>query len=173
MKALVGGGWVSLICRNTTMRVYGAWVRIYYVLCSKTYGIFRDLSWSPAGSRQAARGARICQTCIMYWISFVGWEVASSYYHNRWRVFPSCLLQTFFDIWENVFLANILLYLYYDMSLNCWMFKLVWHKAFFAQSPTNMVLKYVMPQATILMALKPHNGYISSSHFQIENNEGV
>ena len=40
----------------------------YIVFYAKTYGIFRGLLWSPAGSRQAARGAR-------YWISFVGREV--------------------------------------------------------------------------------------------------
>ena len=26
-----------LMCQNTTIRVYGAWVKIYYVLCPKTY----------------------------------------------------------------------------------------------------------------------------------------
>ena len=55
------------------------------------------------------------------------------------------------------FWANIFLYFYYDMSLNGSMFKLVWHKALFTQSPSNMVHKYVMPQAMILMAMKPHN----------------
>ena len=67
------------------------------------------------------------------------------------------------------FLANIFLYFYYDMSLNCWMFKLVWHKALFTQIPTNMLRKYAMPHATILTATEPHNGNISSSHIQIEN----
>ena len=34
---------------NTTMQVYGSRIRIYYVLCSETYGTFSCLFWSPAG----------------------------------------------------------------------------------------------------------------------------
>ena len=30
-------GDILLICQNTTMQVYGAWIKIYCVLCSKTY----------------------------------------------------------------------------------------------------------------------------------------
>ena len=33
----------------------------------------------------------------------MGSYIAPSYYQNRWRVFPSCLLETVCDIWENVF----------------------------------------------------------------------
>ena len=47
------------------MRVYGAWIEIYHGLCSKIYGIFGGLFWSPAGSWQAARSARICETCLL------------------------------------------------------------------------------------------------------------
>ena len=43
-----------LICQSNTMRVYGAWIRTYFVLCSKTCGTFGGLYWFPAGSRQAA-----------------------------------------------------------------------------------------------------------------------
>ena len=55
------------------MRVYGAWIMIYYILCPKTYGIFDGLFWSPAGSRQAARSGCICETsslenaAVKYW----------------------------------------------------------------------------------------------------------
>ena len=38
------------------VRVYGAWIRIYYVLCSKTHSTFGDLFFL-AGSRRVARGA--------------------------------------------------------------------------------------------------------------------
>ena len=34
----------------------------YCVLCAKTYNISGSLSWLPVGYRQAARGARICDT---------------------------------------------------------------------------------------------------------------
>ena len=54
------------ICHNTTVRVYGAWIRLYYVLCIKTYDTFGDLFWSLAGSQQADRSARICETCLLY-----------------------------------------------------------------------------------------------------------
>ena len=53
---------ISLICQNTTMRLYGAWIRVYHVLYSKSYCTFSGLFWSPAGSRQATRCARLCET---------------------------------------------------------------------------------------------------------------
>ena len=52
-----------LICQNAT--VYGAWIKIFYVLCSKTYSTFGGLFWSTTGSRRAARGARICETRLL------------------------------------------------------------------------------------------------------------
>ena len=33
--------------QDTTMRVYVAWIRIYYVLCSKAYDTFGGLFWDP------------------------------------------------------------------------------------------------------------------------------
>ena len=50
------------MCQNTTMRVYGAWNKIYCVLCSKTYNTLHSCHNFPAGSREAARSARICET---------------------------------------------------------------------------------------------------------------
>ena len=43
---------ILLICQNTTMWVYGAWIRMYYVLCSKTYSTSRNLFKLIASSRQ-------------------------------------------------------------------------------------------------------------------------
>ena len=43
------------------MRVCGAWIGIFFVLCSKTYSC---LFWTPADSRRAARGARISETRV-------------------------------------------------------------------------------------------------------------
>ena len=43
----------------------GAWFRIYYALCSKTYSTFGSLFWFPASSRRAARNARICETRLL------------------------------------------------------------------------------------------------------------
>ena len=54
-----------LICQNVTVRVCGAWIKIYYILCSKTYNTFSGLFWSPIGSRRAARGTRICETHLL------------------------------------------------------------------------------------------------------------
>ena len=59
-----------LICQNATVQVCGARIRIYYVLCSKTYSTFGGLFWSPAGSGQAARGDRICETHLLFWDMF-------------------------------------------------------------------------------------------------------
>ena len=54
-----------LIFQNATVRVYGAWIRTYYVLCSKTFGTFGGLLWCPDDSRQAARNARICEARLL------------------------------------------------------------------------------------------------------------
>ena len=61
---------MSLMCQNTTMRVYGAWIKTYYVLCSKTYSGFGNVSQSSSSLRQAAGSARICETVgSMTWVS--------------------------------------------------------------------------------------------------------
>ena len=53
------------MCQNTTMRVSGAWIQRYCVLCSKRYNTLHSCHNSLAGSRQAARGARICETSLL------------------------------------------------------------------------------------------------------------
>ena len=50
------------VCQNATVRLCGAWIRIYYV---KMYSPLRGLFWAPAGLRRAARGARICETHLL------------------------------------------------------------------------------------------------------------
>ena len=60
--------------------VCGAWIRIYYILCSKTHSIFGGLFWTPIGSRRAARGAPICETRLSYhawWIRAINllWSI--------------------------------------------------------------------------------------------------
>ena len=44
------------------MCMYAAWIKIYYVLCSKTYSTFRNLLYSPSSLRQAATSSHICET---------------------------------------------------------------------------------------------------------------
>ena len=51
--------------QNTTMRVNGALIKSYCVLCSKTYNTLHGCHNFPAGSRQAARVARICETSLL------------------------------------------------------------------------------------------------------------
>ena len=72
----------KLICHNTIMQVYGAWVRMYYVLCPKAYGTFGGRFWSPAGSWQATRSARICETQFCTAICCLLLD------HNAWMVLP-------------------------------------------------------------------------------------
>ena len=50
---------------NTTMRVYGAWIKTYYILCSKRYSSFGNIIWSRASSRHTARGTSICETGLL------------------------------------------------------------------------------------------------------------
>ena len=59
-----------LIVQNATVWVYGAWIRIYLVLCLKTYCTFGGLFWSPAGSQRDAR----CGHILLY--SFISWHLA-------------------------------------------------------------------------------------------------
>ena len=54
------------MCQNTTKRVYGAWIKTYYVLYSKTDNAFGNVSWSSASSRQAARSARVYETGLLW-----------------------------------------------------------------------------------------------------------
>ena len=57
------------MCQNTTMRVNEAWIKTYCVLCSKTYNTLLSCRNFPAGSRQAARGAGICEIALLAMIS--------------------------------------------------------------------------------------------------------
>ena len=52
------------MCQNTTMRANGAWIKGYCVICSKTYNTLHSCHNFPTGSRQAARGTRICETSL-------------------------------------------------------------------------------------------------------------
>ena len=52
------------MCQNTTMRVNTAWIKRYCHLCSKIYNTLYSCHNFPAGSRQAARGARVCETSL-------------------------------------------------------------------------------------------------------------
>ena len=53
------------MCQNTTMQVYGAWIKRYSVLCSKTYNTLHTCHNFPACSRQAARGLHFCETSLL------------------------------------------------------------------------------------------------------------
>ena len=77
---------ILLICHDTIMRVYGAWIIIYYVSCSKTYGTFSSLFWCPAGSRRAARGARTCENCLL--LSCIPWKGNKKYEPSAYLLGP-------------------------------------------------------------------------------------
>ena len=53
------------MCHNTTMRVIGAWIKIYCILCSETYTTLHSCHNFPAGSREAARDAHIFETSLL------------------------------------------------------------------------------------------------------------
>ena len=61
---------IFLMCHNTTLRVYGVWFKIYFVLCSKTYSTSHNVLQSTASSRHAARSARICETRLFLWMLY-------------------------------------------------------------------------------------------------------
>ena len=55
-----------MICKNVTVWVCEACIRIYYVLWSNIYSTLGGLFWITVGSRRAARGARICETGLLH-----------------------------------------------------------------------------------------------------------
>ena len=63
-----GIGGTLPMCQNSTMRVNGAWIKRYCISCSKTYNTSHSCHNFPAGSRQATRGTRICQTSLLWHI---------------------------------------------------------------------------------------------------------
>ena len=60
----ITGGTLPM-CQNTTIRVNGTWIKMYCLLCSKTYNTLHSCHNFPASSRQAARGALICETSLL------------------------------------------------------------------------------------------------------------
>ena len=50
--------------QNPTLLVNGAWIKRHCVLCSKTHNTSHSCHNFPAGSPQAAGGARICETSL-------------------------------------------------------------------------------------------------------------
>ena len=63
LNEIIGG--MLLMCQNITMWVYGAWIKTYYVLSSKTYSTFGNVLKSTASLRQAARSNRIYETRLL------------------------------------------------------------------------------------------------------------
>ena len=57
--------------QNTTTRVYGTWIKIYCALCSKTYNTLHSCHNFLAGSQQAARVARICETSLLSMFAYI------------------------------------------------------------------------------------------------------
>ena len=54
------------MCQNTTMRVNGAWIDRYCILCSKTYNTLHSCHNFPASSRKDGRGGGgICETSLL------------------------------------------------------------------------------------------------------------
>ena len=53
------------MCENITMLIYAAWIKVYYVLCSKADNTSGNLLQSPASLQQAARIAHNCETCLL------------------------------------------------------------------------------------------------------------
>ena len=63
MKSLGVCYWYVIIPQ---CRYMGAWVRIYYVLCSKIYHMAPfAVCLSPTGTQWATRGAHICEICLL------------------------------------------------------------------------------------------------------------
>ena len=54
------------MCPNITIRVNGAWIKRYCILCSKTYNTLHRCHNFRAGSRQAARAPRICERRLLF-----------------------------------------------------------------------------------------------------------
>ena len=103
------------------MWVCGAWIRIYNVLCSKSYSTLGGLFWTSTGCRQAARGARICEThlldSVMAWhligakpssepmMIIVNWSLGIKIiWKSKWKCLNSlsrkCIEQCYQKVWS-------------------------------------------------------------------------
>ena len=74
---IIGG--MLLMCQNTTIRVYGEWIKKYCALCSKTYDTLHSCHNFLVGLRQAARGIRICEKSL-----FHNWGVSQKRTRVTW-----------------------------------------------------------------------------------------
>ena len=80
---------ILLICQNVTVWMCGAWIRIYYVLCSKSIAHLVACSGPPISSQRAVKGIRICETRL-FQTSWHGnafrftWPFASESNSHRW-----------------------------------------------------------------------------------------
>ena len=72
---IIGG--MLPMCQNTTMWVNGAWIKRFCILCLKkqTYNALPSCHNFPAGSRQAAKGAHICETSLLQWSFYIGLHI--------------------------------------------------------------------------------------------------
>ena len=61
-------GGMLLMCKNTTMRVYGAWIKRYCVLCSKTYSSSSSLVITSRWFATSRLGAPAFVR-LVYWVS--------------------------------------------------------------------------------------------------------
>ena len=110
-----------LTCQNTTIRVYGTWIRIYCILCLKAYGTFSGLFWCAAGSWLPVRSARICESRLLYYpgnciqMPIVIWHIRL---HFAWRYCgrtPLPLSKLFLLYWSDSLLQLALLFRCYGL----------------------------------------------------------
>ena len=126
---------------NITKQVYGAWIKRYCVLCSRTYNTSRSLSQLPTGSRQAARGARICEIVLLLDVIRHQAITCNNIYLEYWHIMASLWDNGITSIWLMV-LRNININLHLILGLNIKTIQVV---AIHPCPKRNMNMLYLLP----------------------------
>ena len=114
--------------QNTTMRVNGAWIKIYCVLCSKTYNTLHSCHNFPVGSRQATRGVRICETILIsipnvfhvcFWVEFTGALYSDSHHLVAYVRLECSLMYTTKGVHQYAKRANLKNYMLHYPEFHC------------------------------------------------------
>ena len=67
-------GGMLLMCQNTIMWVYGAWIKTYYVLCPKTYIVTLEICHNQPLGRNKPLGAPV-SVKLVYWIVWILFQI--------------------------------------------------------------------------------------------------
>ena len=93
-----------LMCQNTTMQVYGGWIKTYHVLCPKTYTAALETCHNRPLVRDKPPGAPACVKLVyscteMAWFSCDVTVMKNSTKHDQWFIGGMRWISTVVGLW--------------------------------------------------------------------------